>query len=430
MKPSRFLPIFWISLLLAPFSGAETHRDLKITKPTHLPHLSFVPGSEKNNRTEEGIQFTCSPHQLDELQKGMEQYFAQLQIDPDLVVTRLDKAKGSLLYTLNTPKDDTNTINLSQRPHLNISEDEVELPVHGGGSRKVKTVSKKEIVLALLQHGRLTSFSGPGCDVQALKDNVGIRQNIVAWTQDLKWGWPATESEDGSAFWNQDFWEKGTPLPGVAPHVAFLDTVLQQKKYAIGCYTASKLAMTNGILDYYARIKKDPKTLALVEQRLLLDKDPLVSIEPRKMWSFEADFDPKEKDIPGKVLKMETGISPTNIIPGDWIYLLNTDPITYQKTGYEGSNAIYLGRNMLDDFYFDEGGRNFTYKQKMQEVYNWRNRVFNRARDKDRIHHLTEADLERLGKSPQEGGIQLDLRVSPYFFGYEELDPFPKASNP
>jgi hypothetical protein len=179
-------------------------------------------------------------------------------------------------------------------------------------------------------------------------------------------------------------------------------------------------------LDYYARIKKDPKTLAIVEKRLLLDNDPLVSVEPNHMWSFEADFDPKEGKLPGKVLKLETGIASKNIIPGDWIYFLNTDPITYQKTGYEGSNAIYLGRNLFDDYYYDEGGHNFTYKQKVQEVFNWRNRVFNRARDKDRIHHLSEEDMNKLTQSPKEGGLQLDLRVSPYFFGFEELDEFPQ----
>lgn len=405
---------------------AETHVLNKIEKTVHLPHLSYVPGAQKNQRLEEGVKFICPPSKIEMLEQEMDKYLAQLNIDPDLVIKKTSPSQGTLLYTLNTPKNDTSTLDLSSRPHLKIKEDEVELPLHGGGERKIKTVSKKEIVLSLLQHGRLTQFSGEGCDIQALKDNVGIRQNIAAWTQELKWGWPATESEDGKAFWNKAYWENGTPLPGIPPHVAFLDTVLQQEKYAIGCYTASKIAMTNGILDYYARIKKDPKTLALVEKRLLLDKDPLVSVEPQKMWSFEADFDPKKESIPGKVLKLESGIAPNNIIAGDWIYLLNTDPVTYKKNGYEGSNAIYLGRNLLDDFYFDERGQNFTYKQKIQEVYNWRNRVFNRVRDRDRIKHLTEEEVKALSKTPEEGGLQLDLRVSPYFFGFEDLDEFPQ----
>lgn len=406
--------------------AVEIHTPSHAKQLTHLPHLSFVPGTNKNERTEEGVKFSCSPEQLEQIQAEMEKYLAQLNIDPDLVVTKLNRTHGTLVFTLNTPKEDTSTVDLSLRPHFKITEDEIELPEQGGGFRKVKTVSKKEILLGLLQHGRLTQFSKSGCDLQALKDNVGIRQNIVAWTQDLKWGWPATESESGKAFWNKDYWNNGTPHPHIPPHVAFLDTVLQQKKYAIGCYTASKLAMTTGILDYYSRIKKDPKTLAIVEKRLLLDNDPLVSVEPNHMWSFEADFDPKEQKLPGKVLKLETGIAPKNIIPGDWIYFLNTDPITYQKTGYEGSNAIYLGRNLFDDYYYDEGGHNFTYKQKVQEVFNWRNRVFNRARDKDRIHHLSEEDMNKLTQSPKDGGLQLDLRVSPYFFGFEELDEFPQ----
>lgn len=422
MFKNLFLMMFSFSASFVAF--AADHSNSAIHR---MPHLKFIPGATANLRTEEGVQFQCSPTQLNKIQEDMDAYLAQLSIDPTLVAKKVDQVQGTVTYTLTTPKEDTSTVDLAQRPNLKITEDEVELPVHGGGSRRIKTVSKKEIVLALLQHGRITRFSGKGCDIQALKDNVGIRQNIVAWTQDIKWCWPADESEDGKALWNKQYWKAGTPLPGVAPHVAFLDSVLQPEKYAIGCYTASKLAMTNGILDYYARIKKDPKTLEIVEKRLNLEKDPLVSVEPRKMWSFEADFDPKEMNIPGKVLKMETGVAPKNIIPGDWLYFLNPDPITYQKTGYEGSNAISLGRNLLDDFYHDEGGNNFTYQQKMGEVYQWRNKVFNRVRDKDKIEPLTPADFDRLSLTPDKGGLQLDYRVSPYFFGYEELDPFPKS---
>lgn len=404
-------------------SPEGVHQAERASTVPKLSHLRYTPTATINTRTEEGVRFSCNPEKLEKLQADMDKLFAQLNVDPTLVVKKVDSKKGTVLYTLNTPKEDTSTVDLAERPQFKITQDEVELPVHGGGTRKVKTVSKKEILLALLQHGRLTAFSGKGCDVQALKDNIGIRQNIVAWTQDLKWGWPA-DRDDGRAYWNEKYWKEGTPLPGVPLHTAFLDTFLQQEKYGIGCYTASKLAMTNGILDYYARIKKDPATLAIVEKRLNLDKDPLVSVEPRKMWSFEADFDPKQEKVPGKVLKLQAGVAPRNIIPGDWLYFLNTDPVTYQKTGYEGSNAISLGRNLFDDFYYDEHGDNFTYHQKMSEVYQWRNKVFNRARDKDKIQKLTEKDFERLSQTPDKGGIELDIRVSPYFFGYEELDRF------
>jgi len=46
------------------------------------------------------------------------------------------------------------------------------------------TVSQKEILLALLQNGRTTRFTGKACSAEALKDQVGVRQNTVAssWT--------------------------------------------------------------------------------------------------------------------------------------------------------------------------------------------------------------------------------------------------------
>ena len=87
--------------------------------------------------------------------------------------------------------------------------------------------SKKEILIALLQHGRLTEFSGKSCDVRALKEQVNIRQNIVAWTENLDWNWP-----DGRiAKWNVKYWNKGTPLQNVKLYDALNDVFMTHKKY-------------------------------------------------------------------------------------------------------------------------------------------------------------------------------------------------------
>jgi hypothetical protein len=138
------------------------------------------------------------------------------------------------------------------------------------------------------------------------------------------------------------------------------------------------------------------------------------------MWNFEADFDPKELTRPGKLLRIQYDIAPNNFIPGDWTYFLNTDPVTYQKTGYEGSNSIYLGRNKFDDYYNDNE-HSYTYQQKLEEVFQWRHGVFSRARDFAKIKPLSEQDLARLVETPEQGGIVTDLRVFPYFLGDEEL---------
>lgn len=365
---------------------------------------------------DEGIRFSCKPGRIEKIESGMDAYLFSLGITADLVVKKADKQKGVLLYTLNTPAADTNTLNLKDRPALQIHDDVVTLPAKHGPGKQINTVSKKEIVLALLQHGRLTRFEGAACNIEALKDNVAIRQNTVAWAQHLTWNWPDGEHAE----WNKKYWANGTPKPGVSLHVALNDVFMNQQKYSIGCYTATKLVVVQGVLDYYRRIKKSPAQLKLVEDRLLLDKDPLVGIEPARMWDFEKDFDPQDLNQPGKLLKIKYGVMPMNFVPGDWAYFVNTDPITYEKTGYEGSNAIYLGRNKFDDYY-DDNNHSYSYFQKLDEVYQWRNGVFSRTRDFEKIKRLTPQDIERLGKRPAEGGLLKSIRVSPYLFTYEEL---------
>ncbi|MHB1236065.1 MAG: hypothetical protein ACYCY7_00730 [Gallionella sp.] len=64
---------------------------------------------------------------------------------------------------------------------------------------------------------------------------------------------------------------------------------------------------------------------------------------------------------------------------------------------------------------------------KLFACYQWRNGVFSRRRDGDKIKPLTDEDFVRLSESPAEGGLLLDYRVAPYFFGYENL---PKLARP
>ena len=381
-----------------------------------MPAASGPPAQVLAINHDEGIRFSCEAGQLGKIETGMDAYLRALGIAAARVLKKADRQNGTLVYTLNTPADDTNTLDFKDRPALQIRDDVVTLPATTGPAKTISTVSKKEIVLALLQHGRLTTFDGAACDIAALKDNVAIRQNIVAWAENLTWVWPDGEHAE----WNTEYWDQGTPRPGVPLHVALNDVFMNQQKYAIGCYTATKLVVVQGVLDYYRRIKKSPSQLKLVEQRLLHDKDPLVGIEPARMWDFEKDFDPQERDTPGKLLKIRDNVKPMNFVPGDWVYFLNTDPASYEKTGYEGSNAIYLGRNKFDDYY-DDNDHSYSYLQKLDEVYQWRNGVFSRSRDYAKIKPLTPQDIERLGKRPAEGGLLKSIRITPFQFSYEEL---------
>jgi hypothetical protein len=42
--------------------------------------------------------------------------------------------------------------------------------------------------------------------------------------------------------------------------------------------------------------------------------------------------------------------------------------------------------------------------------------VFSRSRDADKVHPLTPDQLSDLSRTPADGGLQLDIRVSPRLF--------------
>ncbi len=387
------------------FLTSTTHADLQ---EAALPRATVKPVVAA------GLVFHCSAQELQVIQPAVEDYLAQLGIARQLVRTTHDVPSLTLRYALAQPLANDNTLDLVDRPALHITEALVELPAAHGAVRTVLTVSQQEIVYALLQSGRSTVFEGAACNAQALIDQVGIRQNTVAWAESLSWQWP----DGGPALWNKKYWRRGNPVPGYPLHEAVNDAFINQDRYAIGCYTATKLVIIQGLLDYYRRIKHDVQTLALVQDELLRDQDPLSHIEPGAMWQFEADSSAADRARPGKLLALRQGIAAKNFIPGDWAYFLNTDPVTYQKTGYEGSNAIYLGRGKFDDYYNDHH-HFYTYKEKMHEVYQWRNKVFSSHRDVAKVRPLSAADFERLSGTPEHGGIELDYRAVPRLFGFQ-----------
>ncbi|MBV8247157.1 MAG: hypothetical protein JO200_01775 [Comamonas sp.] len=364
------------------------------------------------------LRFVCSPAQLPMLEKQMVEYLGKLDIDPALVTKSAQQDTGVVAYALATPENDTDTLDLFRRAEYKLPLESVQLPVRDGKLRKVVTVSKKEILLSMLQHGRMTSFDDAACSLGALEDHIGVRQNIVAWTEVLQWTWP----DGGRARWNQSYWANGIPRNGVSMAAALMDAFQSQSKYAIGCYTAAKLLMAQGVVDYFQRVRPDASRELGVERRLALDGDPLVDVEPPRMWSFEKEFDPATLPRPGKLLRIAERVAPRNFIPGDWAYFVNTDPRSSQKTGYEGSNAIYLGRGKFGDFYNDNHHA-YTFDQKLDEVYQWRNGVFSRSRDFKKIQKISAQDYERLARTPEEGGLVLDIRATPHLFGYETLPP-------
>lgn len=406
MLTEKLIPSLWSFILMGI--------PLFATAAPSPPAQAIAPASQAD--VDEGIRFACKPARLRAIESGMDSYLSSLQIGPDLFTKKVDRTRGKLVYTLSTPADDFSTLDLAARAELKIRDDTVSLPAKDGKERRIAAVSRKEIVLALLQHGRLTEFKGSACAVAALQDHVGIRQNTAAWAEELNWVWP----DGDDAQWNKAYWNAGTPRPGVALADALNDVFRHAESYSFGCYTSAKIVMLQGVLDYYQRIRKDAARVQQLEQRLYADRDPLANIEPGAMWRFEKDFNTRELKRPGKLVKLAHGIAASNFVPGDWVYFLNTDPVTYEKTGYEGSNPIYLGRNRFAD-YFNDHDHAYTYEQKMDQVYQWQNGVFSLSRDYAKRIPLSAADIARLGKTPAEGGMVMDFRAYPYFFGYEKL---------
>ena len=363
-----------------------------------------------------GIVFTCPGADLPALANALAAYFESEGVESGLYAQVLDEGSATLQFLLQDRLAGTDTLNLIHRLEFNVKEELVQLPTGGKWPRTVVTVSRKEILLALLQRGRTTRFGGNACAVEALADQVGIRQNTVAWAESLALRWP----NGNSARWNAKYWVRGDLKAHQPLHQAIADVFLNPQEYAVGCYAATKLVVIQGILDYYRRVKKDVVAADAIARRLMQGGEPLAHIEPGAAWYFEKDFNPQDMARAGKLTFLVSGIPADNFVPGDWTYFLNTDSVTYEKTGYEGSNVIYLGRGKFDDYYNDNN-HSYTYREKLLEVYQWRHKVFSRTRDVANIHPLTAAEIQQLTQTPEQGGLQLDYRIVPYTFGFTEL---------
>ena len=361
-------------------------------------------------QTNGGLIFECGADKRNQLKSELNAYQQELGVNAS--VYELHESGTRLRVSLKDPSV-YGTLYLRWDPKYNITEERISLPT-AKGLTEIETVSKKEILLALMHQGRETVFAGNACHIDALKEHVQIRQMIVAWSEHLHWSFP----DGSSAKWNQQYWDQGNLKPGASLDKAMRDFFIQPDKCSIGCYTATKIVIIQGILDYFRRVKKDDAMADAIIKRLKSDDDVLVGIEPGAMWSFQKPISPEEQKRLGKLLKIQTRVAPMNFIPGDWVYFVNTDKDSSEKDGYEGSNSIYMGRASFDDFYNDNE-HHYLYNEKIQNIYNWRNGVFSRSRDYQRMQILSAEQVHQFGLSPEEGGFLLKNRAIPYFFGFE-----------
>ena len=361
-------------------------------------------------QTNGGLIFECGADKRNQLKSELNAYQQELGVDAS--VYEVHESGTRLRLSLKDPSV-YGTLYLRWDPKYNITEERISLPT-AKGLAEIETVSRKEILLALMHQGRETVFAGNACHINALKEHVQIRQMIVAWSEHLHWSFP----DGSSAQWNQQYWDQGNLKPGASLDKAMRDFFIQPDKCSIGCYTATKIVIIQGILDYFRRVKKDDAMADAIINRLKSDDDVLVGIEPGAMWSFQKPINPEEQKRLGKLLKIQAQVAPMNFIPGDWVYFVNTDKDSSEKDGYEGSNSIYMGRASFDDFYNDNE-HHYLYNEKIQNIYNWRNGVFSRSRDYQRVRTLSAEQVHQFGLSPEEGGFLLKNRAIPYFFGFE-----------
>jgi hypothetical protein len=379
-------------------------------RPFILSLFILTQGPSLAAQTNGGLVFECRPDKLTQLNGQLINYQKELGIDASIY--KVQEGDGRLRVSLKDPSV-YGTLYLRWDPQYSITEERIYLPGKKG-LVEVETVSKKEILLALMHEGRETVFKDAACDIEALKDHVQIRQMIVAWSEHLHWSFP----DGGPAQWNQHYWDQGNLKPKASLDEAMRDFFINPDKCSLGCYTATKIVIIQGILDYFRRVKKDDAMADAIIKRLKSDDDVLVGIEPGAMWSYQKPISPEEQKRLGKLLKIQTQVAPMNFIPGDWVYFVNTDKESSEKDGYEGSNSIYMGRASFDDFYNDNE-HHYLYNEKIQNIYNWRNGVFSRSRDYQRMQTLSAEQLHQFGLSPDEGGFLLKNRAIPYFFGFE-----------
>ncbi len=380
-------------------------------------------------KTDDGVVFNCG-HATNEVLHGqMIGFLDELEIKRQHYTVQFLDGGHQLRFALATPDQDQNTLNLSQRPEYEIRPDMIRLPID---KQAKPIVSKKEIVLALFQHGRRTEFKNEGCSIQSFRDHVGIRQNIVAWNDKKKFIFPGPSSGNKSAY-NPVYWrdyskwstdpEKYGPIAIQAIHDVFVS-----RGYRMGCLAVAKVSMLHGITDYYTRIRPDEVKLKKTIQSLFSYGSPLQDPEPGYIWKDFRSTTPEELGRKeGKYLDAVVNVSKFNFVPGDWAYFKNTHQASSNTPGDEGSNAIYLGGNGFNNFYYlpfapNLKGTNYpstyTTEQKVSIIANWGGKVpAGKVVDSDLFNKLMEPpDRDKDGFIMFKGGFLLKHRLTPKVF--------------
>jgi hypothetical protein len=239
----------------------------------------------------------------------------------------------------------------------------------------------------MLQHGRVFEFAGEDCSVRKLRNVIESRRTVAYWSQITVWNWPQDDREKA----NESLWQierdggrimSFAVRPGVKPHEALRDVLVNNKNYVMGCFNAARILMSGGVFDSFAqRISQNSGKSKSAE--VDLDIQTLNKLDQVAQGAAIEEIEPEISDgevvKQGKYLDMHFNVPGNNWVPGDWGYIRNTEEVSHGIFGFEGHNFIYLGRGQFTDYYDSTPERTLDYA--LLDVYAWRKSVKPRSQN-------------------------------------------------
>ncbi|HQU45005.1 MAG TPA: hypothetical protein PK867_19470, partial [Pirellulales bacterium] len=152
--------------------------------------LPATAAGRPQTRDDNGVVFAGQSDQIAKVKSQMAALLAQMAWTANQVLVRESPGGERIAYVLNSPPGDTNTFVLSRQPQLGIGPEMITYTSRLGQKKTLALVSQKEILATMLQAGRAFLFSGPNCLVEALKEQIALRQNVVYWGLRADWVFP------------------------------------------------------------------------------------------------------------------------------------------------------------------------------------------------------------------------------------------------
>lgn len=384
----------------APISAAVAALPAAAKKPAPVVAVAFKPGRIPD---ESGVIFVGQSDLIAKVKAHMSSLLGQMGWTANQVLTRESPGGERIAYMLNSAPGDTNTFVLSRQPQLGLGPEMITYTSRLDQKKTLALVSQKEILAAMLQRGRAFIFSGARCQVEALKEQLALRQNVVYWGLRADWVFP----EDKVYRYNTgDYWQvmRGddwTLKPGIRPSQAIADAFVGRFSYQIGCTSACRFIFTHGILDFYRAVQPNPSAQSRLEQVL----------DPRRPFADIAPTVDRNRAVvkEGRLMERHTDVPWNHWVPGDWGWIRNPDDKSAEELGSEGCNIIYAGGGFFVNYYPERPPK--TLEQAIKRVYGWRFGLDESELD------LPADLLDQLYQDPRSGGMLRDVRDYPRQFG-------------